>query len=752
MRLFTDLNKISLVILLSIFPGNTTLLFGQKGDPGILTLDRIFSSREFASERFGPARWLGDGSGYTTLEKAKEGGVDIIKYEPASGSRTVLVKASQLIPDQMEKPLSVAGYQWSANGNKLLIFTNTKRVWRRNTRGDYWVLDLKTGKLKQIGIFAKPSTLMFAKFSPDGKKVGYVVEHNVFMEELANSTVKQLTFDGSKTIINGTSDWVYEEEFSLRDGFRWSPDGMFIAYWQFNTEGVRDFYLINNTDSLYSFIIPVQYPKVGQTLSACRVGVVPVQGGKTIWMQVKGDPRNNYIPWMDWAASSNEILFQYLNRHQNTNRLMMGNAQTGEVKNIYTEKDEAWLDMVNDLVWQKDGKKFTWISEKTGWRHIYLISRDGQKIWPVTHGNFDVISIVNIDLHAGYVYYIASPDNATQRYLFQARLNGKGTPKRLTPLDEPGIHNYQISPDSKWAIHTFTNTGTPRTIDLVHLPDHHPVRVLAANEKLKEKLAGLKVNPVEFFKVDIGDGVMLDGWMIKPPGFDSTKKYPVLFNVYGEPAAQTVMDRPPSLWHLMLSQKGYIVMSVDNRGTPAPRGREWRKSVYLKIGIISPSDQAKAAKVVGNWSFVDKNRIAIWGWSGGGSSTLNAMLQYPDIYNTGMAVAPVPDQRLYDAIYQERYMRTPKENPEGFNNGSPITYAKNLKGNLLIVHGTGDDNVHYQGTQRLINEFIKYNKYFTMMAYPNRSHGIYEGRGTTRHLYELLTRYLITNMPPGPKE
>ena len=591
---------------------------------------------------------------------------------------------------------------------------------------------------------------MFAKFSPDGKKAGYVVEHNIYVEDLATSAIKQLTFDGSETIINGTSDWAYEEEFSLRDGFRWSPDGNLIAYWQFDASGVRDFYLINNTDSLYSFIIPVQYPKVGQTLSACKVGVVPATGGKTIWMQVKGDPRNNYIPRMDWAASSNEILFQYINRHQNTNRLMMGNASTGQVKNIYTETDKAWLDVVNDLVWLKDGGSFTWISEKTGWRHIYLISRDGKTIKPVTKGNFDVISIVNIDVPHGTVYFIASPENATQRYLFRARLNGKGEPKRLTPIDEPGIHSYQMSPDSRWAIHTFTNTTTPRTIDLVKLPGHQSVRMLAENKKLKAKLAALTVNPVEFFKVDIGEGVILDGWMIKPPGFDPLKKYPVLFNVYGEPAGQTVMDRPPSLWHLMLSQKGYIIMSVDNRGTPAPRGREWRKSVYLKIGIISSSDQAKATKIIGDWAFVDKNRIAIWGWSGGGSSTLNAMLRYPGIYNTGMAVAPVPDQQLYDAIYQERYMQTPEENPEGFKNGSPITFAKNLKGNLLIVHGTGDDNVHYQGTQRLINEFIKYNKYFTMMAYPNRSHGIFEGEGTTRHLYGLLTRYLITNMPPGP--
>lgn len=722
----------------------------QNTDPGILTLDRIFTEREFTSERFGPARWLDDGTGYTTLETpADREGRDLVKYDPKTGKREILVHARQLVPEGKEKPLRIANYAWSPGGDKLLVFTNTKRVWRQNTRGDYWVLELSSGGLKQLGAFAKPSTLMFAKFSPDGKKAGYVVENNIYVEDLATGKVIQLTHDGSETLINGTFDWVYEEEFSLRDGFRWSPDSRLIAYWQLDASGVREFYLINNTDSLYSFIIPIQYPKVGEKLSACKVGIISAEGGKTTWMKVKGDLRNNYIARMEWAASSDEIIFQYLNRHQNTIKLMLGNAETGEVNNIYTEKDEAWLNVVDDLKWMDNGKSFTWISEHTGWRHVYLVSRDGQSITPVTKGAYDVISVQNIDEKGGYVYFIASPDNPTQRYLFRASLSGKGDAERLTPVDQPGYHSYQVSPDSKWAIHTFTNTTTPRTIDLIDLPEHKPVRMLAENKELKGKMAQLKFSPVEFFRVDIGDGIELDGWMIKPYDFDPEKKYPVLFYIYSEPAGQTVIDRPPSLWHLMLSQKGYIIISVDNRGTPAPRGRDWRKCVYMQIGILSSADQAKAAKIISKWDFVDENRIAIWGWSGGGSGTLNAILRYPDIYHTGISVAPVPDQRYYDAIYQERYMRTPEENPEGFEKGSPLTFAKNLKGNLLIVHGTGDDNVHFQGTEALINELIKYNKHFTMMAYPNRSHGIREGKGTTRHLYGLLTRYLLENMPPG---
>ncbi|PLW98428.1 MAG: S9 family peptidase [Marinilabiliales bacterium] len=722
-------------------------------DPGMLTLDRLFTNNEFISERFGPARWLEDGSGYTTLESSESetGGREIVKYDPESGDRTILVTSEQLVPEGEENPLQISDYHWSPDGSKLLIFTNTQRVWRYHTRGDYWVMDLESGQLTQLGTFAEPSTMMFAKFSPDGKKVGYVVKHNIYVEDMATSQVKQLTFDGTEDMINGTFDWVYEEEFGLRDGFRWSPDSKSIAYWQLDASEVRDFFMINNTDSLYSYIIPVQYPKVGQTLSACRVGVIPVEGGNTVWMQLDGDPQNNYIARMEWAANSDEIIFQYLNRHQNTIQLMLGDAQTGEVKNIYTEKDDAWLDVIDDLVWMDDGTSFTWVSEQTGWRHIYVISRDGKSVQPVTKGDFDVISIQNIDVKNGYVYFIASPDNAAQRYLFRVPLDGKKDAERLTPIDEPGYHRYQVSPDSKWAIHTFMNTSTPMTIDLVSLPNHKSVRMLVDNKELKEKLSQLDMNPVEFFKVDIGDGVELDGWMIKPPDFDPDKEYPILFHVYGEPAGQRVLDIPPRLWHVMMSQQGYIVACVDNRGTPAPKGNKWRKSIYMQIGILSSADQAKAAEIIGGWDYVDEDRIAIWGWSGGGSSTLQAMFRYPEIYHTGMSVAPVPDQQLYDAIYQERYMRTVEENPEGFENGSPINHAKNLEGNLLIVHGTGDDNVHYQGTEKLINELIKYNKYFTMMAYPNRSHGIYEGEGTTLHLYELLTRYLMTNMPPGEK-
>lgn len=732
-------------------------LFAQTADSTQLSLERIFSSREFASEFFGPARWLQDGSGYTTLEPSATPnlGRDIVRYTPQSGQREILVAAEKLVANGASQALQIEDYEWSPNGKLLLVFTNSERVWRANTRGDYWVLDLASSKLHQLGGAAKPSTLMFAKFSPDNRSVAYVRENNVYVEELASGKITQLTHDGSRTIINGTFDWVYEEEFGLRDGIRWSPDSKSIAYWQLDASGVRDFLMINNTDSLYSFVIPVQYPKVGTTNSACGVGVVSASGGSTRWFEVPGDPRNNYIARMDWAASSEEIIIQHLNRLQNTLQIMLGTAATGAVRAIFTDKDAAWVEVVDDLQWLAHGKSFTWLSERDGWRHLYAISRDGKSVRLLTPGAFDVESISCIDEKGGWLYYIASPENPTQRYLYRTRLDGSGKPERLTPSDLRGTSRYQVSPDGKWAIQRYSNFNMPTTTVLVNLPKHETVRELAGNKKLRAKVRALAQRPGEFFRVDIGNGVLLDGWMIKPPDFDASKRYPVLFHVYGEPAGQTVLDSWGSsqkLWHLMLAQQGYIVLSVDNRGTPAPRGREWRKSIYKQIGILASQDQASACRVIRAWPFVDSTRIAIWGWSGGGSMTLNMLFRAPELYHTGMSVAPVADQRYYDTIYQERYMGLPSTNPEGFKNGSPITFAHQLRGNLLLIHGTGDDNVHFQNSEALINALVKANKPFTMMAYPNRSHGIYEGAGTTRHLYELLTRYLKEHVAPGPVE
>lgn len=536
----------------------------------------------------------------------------------------------------------------------------------------------------------------------------------------------------------------------MRDGFRWSPDSTKLAYWQLNTEGVKDFYLINYTDDLYSKVTPIQYPKAGTTNSDCKVGIVSVLGGKTKWFKFPGDSRQHYIARMKWAAGSDEVIIQRLNRLQNTNWVILGNVNTGKTRTVIIEKDKAWLDVVDDLIWYENGKFFTWISERDGWRRLYIVNRVNGKMRRVTNGNFDIISIVSIDVKKGWVYYIASPDDPGQRYLYRMRLSGKGKPQLLSK-NKKGTHSYIISPDNYWAIHTWSAFGKPPITDLVKLPSHKTKKILLTNSKLNKKVSKIKKTSPEFFRIKIKDGTFLDGWSIKPPDFSENKQYPVLFYVYGEPWNQTVLDRWGKrnyLWHLMLAQEGYVVISLDNRGTPAPRGREWRKCIYRQVGILASNDQAEGAKaLIKKYKWIDQKKIAIWGWSGGGSMTLNALLRYPDLYKTGLAVAPVSDMRYYDTIYQERYMGLPSDNKKGYKQGSPITFAKNLKGNLLIIHGTGDDNVHYQCTEAIINKFIEYNKKFTMMAYPNRTHGIYEGKNTSRHLFELLTDYLKYKMP-----
>jgi len=745
-----------LVLATAVLLGPAALR-AQEGDS--LSLDRLFASPEFFARGAGQIRWLDDG-GYTSLQPSEtlDGGMDIVRVDPRTGDRTVLVGAQQLVPEGGEFPLTIEDYRWSDDGNKLLVFTNGERVWRFNTRGDYWALDRQSGKLQQVGADRPASSLMYAKFSPDGGRVGFVSENDLYVQDLGTGAVTRLTRDGSRTILNGRFDWVYEEEMFFfapdgADGWRWSPDGRHIAYWQLDASGVRDFLLINDTDSLYSFTIPIQYPKAGTTNSAARVGVVPAAGGGTVWFKVPGDPRNNYIARLEWAASPDEVVIQHLNRLQNTLQVMLGDVGTGEVRTIVTERDSAWLAAVDDLLWLDGGKRFTWLADRDGWSRLYVSNRDGSGARAVTPEQTDVINVRLIDEQGGWVYYYAAPNDPTRRYLFRARLTGPMRVERLTPDDAPGWHGYTISPDARFAVHTFSNKETPTVSEIVELPSHEVVRTLQDNAELRQKVATLKPRKVEFFRVKTVDGIVMDGWMQKPRTFDPAKKYPVLFYVYGEPAAQTVTDAwggNQELWFQYLADKGYLVVSLDNRGTPAPRGRAWRKAIYQKMGRINSRDQAMGTlAVIDSFPYVDKTRIGIWGWSGGGSSTLNAMFRYPDIYHTGMAVAPVPDLRYYDTIYQERYCGLPSQSPEVYEQGSPITFADQLKGNLLLVHGTGDDNVHYQGTEALINKLIESGKQFSMMAYPNRSHGIFEGRGTTRHVYGLLTKYLVEHLPAG---
>ena len=734
-----------------------------------LSIEAIFQDKSYDPRVPGTIRWLEDGSGYTALEvqdgyddenpaldaegEELPAPQDIVFYDPETLDRTILISVAQLTPSEQERPLAVDNYHWSEDRSRLLVYTNSERVWRTNSRGDYWVLDIASGELWQLGgAGAEPATLMFAKFSSDATKIAFVRENNIYVQDLASHDIQQLTHDASDTVINGLFDWAYEEEFSIQDGFRWSPDGSKIAYWQLDTSAAQDFFLINNVDTLYPTITSIPYPKVGEENSAARVGMISLETGETVWAQLPGIAKDMYVPRMDWANNSDEIIVQQMNRKQDTNHVYYANAETGELTSVFVERENEFIESVFDVEWIDSLDAFIWFSEQNGWRHIFKVSRDGKSIEDLTPGEFDIIQLSSIDEENGWLYFIASPDNVTQRYLYRSRIDGSGQMERITPDEFAGTNSYQISKDEKWAIHKHSSFDQPPQYSMISLPDHKLRHIVENNSELIEKLKEIKLGDHEFFQVESQDGLTLDGFIMRPPDFDASRKYPIVHYVYGEPAGQTVRDiwyGPRHLWHMLLTQQGFIVSSIDNRGTRAPRGRDWRKSIYGAVGILGSRDQSDAlTEMTERWDYIDADRVGAWGHSGGGSMTLNLLFRYPEQFDVGVSVAPVTDQRLYDSIYQERYSGLLEDFEDGYRQGSPINFASQLQGKLLLIHGTGDDNVHYQGSERLIDELVKHNRQFDFMAYPNRTHGVSNGEGTELHRYTMMTDYFVEHLRP----
>ena len=722
---------------------------------------------EFRAARFGPTRWL-DGTHFATLERDDERrAFELVRHDAVTGAREVLIPAHSLRKSGYELPLQVEDYAMAKKAGEFLVFTDSQRVWRQNTRGEYFVVrPLAAPQPRRVGGSLPKSSLMFAKYSPDGTKIAFVSGNEIWVQDDLAKEPRQLTTGGSSTVIHGTFDWVYEEEFDCRDGFRFSPDGSRIAFWELDCSGVGEFLMIDNLADRYSKVVPVQYPKAGTKNSACRIGVIDTAGGDVTWVAVPGDPRETYLPRMEWHPDGKELMVQWLPRQQDELRIYAADATDGSVRLVHTETDAAWVDVRDDFRWLQGGGSYFWTSDRDGWRHAYSQPWQKGEIELLTPGDYDVNAVLHADLDQGSLYFARSHRTTGQQ--LAALLPGgvefvthewrqSGSKDRTkSPAIAEGWHDYDVSPDGSLAIHTLSSFDVPPRIEIVRLPSHEPVRQLEDNAALRARYDTVQRGKNEFFQVTTADGVTMDGWAMYPPTFDPQQLWPVVFHVYGEPWSQTVMDTwalKHHLFHRWLTQQGYIVMSVDARGTPAPKGRAWRKALHQKIGVLSSHDWDQAVEALClRHTWMDRSRLAIWGWSGGGAMTLNLLFRYPERFAAGMSVAPVTDIALYDTIYQGRYCGDPRLVPEVYRNCSPITFAAQLRGALLLVHGTGDDNVHWQHSERLFDALVAAGKRFEYLAYPNRTHAIAEGEGTRTHLYDSLADFVRRRVAAGPRQ
>jgi len=705
-----------------------------------LSLDDIFKNSTFKSSSIPGYTPMNDGEHYLVKDN---NGLNIYDYKTGK-KQGVFLQPDQLIPTNDTNAIRLGRFTLSNDETKLLIPTQTEQIYRRSSKSNYYLCDLNT---HETSLLSENGKQQHATFSPNGLLVAFVRDNNLFIKDLVKDRELQITIDGEQNkIINGATDWVYEEEFSLSKAFFWSPDSKKIAYYRFDETEVKEFSMMIWGD-LYPITEQYKYPKAGEANSLVEIKMYDIESGSVININI-GDEQDKYIPRIKWTAKPNILAIQRLNRLQNSLEILLADANSGSSEVIYTEQNKCYIDITDDLTFLENSDQFIISSEQDGYNHLYLFDLLGNLEKQITSGEWDVDQFIGIDEKNSLVYYTSSESSPLNRELYVSSVDGSNKKKLSKQL---GNNSANFSKKYNYYINTFSDANTPPQITL-HDSKGNLLRTLEANEKLNNEIKEYNFSKRNFFSFTTSDSVILNGWMIKPPDFDSLKKYPVLMYVYGGPGSQTVRNSwgGGNTWDQYLAQHNIIIVSIDNRGTGA-RGEEFKKMTYLELGKYETIDQIEGAKYLGGLSYVDDQRIGIWGWSYGGFMAASCLTLGADYFSMGISVAPVTNWRYYDNIYTERFMRTPQENPDGYDNNSPINHADKLQGNLLLIHGTADDNVHIQNSMDFVTALVNANKQFEMQFYPNSNHGIYTGPNTRYHLYNRLTDFILEHLVKNEK-
>ena len=729
----------------------TISLLGNLHAQKEITLDGIWNDSTFDAEEIPGFNFQNDGKHYTLLEDNRIQQYDLRTGKPTKvlfdgHDKTVEEFTADLVATSevhsslaMEKvPLEIESYEFSADESKIMIHTATEKIYRRSSKGHAYVYDVKTQKLTNV---APMGMQMYTTFSPKADRVAYVRDNDLYVRSLGSAKEQRITADGKANhIINGSADWVYEEEFAMSKAFEWSPDGTKIAFLRFDESKVKEFTMQMYHDESYPENEVFKYPKVGEDNAKVTVHIYNLKTGKTTPIKTGNA---EYFPRLFWTNSSDELVVLKLNRHQNELELLMTDTKTGKTSTLLKEKNKYYIRVHDDLTFLKDGKHFLWTSEMDGYNHIYLYEMNGQMKTQLTKGAYDVTKFYGYDEKNKLVFYQAAEKSPLERQVYSVDIDGNKK-KEMTPFS--GTNKAQFSSTFDYYINTHSTADDPESYT-VYNRKGKPLRVIESNEGIKALQKEHGTTPVEFFDFTTSENVKLNGYMIKPPDFDSRKEYPVFMYVYGGPGSQTVKDAFGTAnywWFQMLAQKGFIVVSVDNRGTGA-RGEEFKKMTYLQLGKYETMDQIEAAKYLGGLPYVDQDRIGIFGWSYGGYMSSLCLFKGADVFKSAIAVAPVTNWKWYDSVYTERYMRTEKENPDGYKENSPVYFADQMKGDYLLVHGLGDDNVHFQNTAEMTKALIDAGKQFDTYFYPNNNHSIKEANAR-HHLYTKMTNFLLENL------